>query len=116
MSYRRDEMSIEHARADPESSYSNMRQEQSNLGDSTFSITRSGGNEAPRNGGCLKKIDTCLGFDQAPSEARGVVIGGSENVKSCRTSLIDSEMAGPIAMKLSGIDRGNSVTVLGQRN
>ena len=27
------------------------------------------------------------------SEARGVVIGGSENVKSCRTFLIDSEMA-----------------------
>ena len=55
-------------------------------------------------------------LDQAPSEARGVVIGGPEYVKSCRTLLIDSEMAGPITMKLSGIDRGNSVTVLGQRN
>ena len=55
-------------------------------------------------------------FYQAPSEARGVVIGGSEYVKSCRKSSIDSEMAGPISMKLSGIDRGNSVTVLGQRN
>ena len=51
---------------------------------------------------------------QAPSEARGVVIGGPEYVKSCRTLLIDSEMAGPITMKLSGIDRGNSVTVLGR--
>ena len=51
-----------------------------------------------------------------PSEARGVVIGGSEYVKSCGMSCIDSEMAGPITMKLSGIDRGNSVTVLGQRN
>ena len=53
---------------------------------------------------------------QAPSEARGVVIGGSEKEKSCGKSLIDSEMAGPIAMKLSGIDQGNSVTVLGRRN
>ena len=49
---------------------------------------------------------------QAPSEARGVVIGGPEYVKSCGTLLIDSEMAGPITMKLSGIDRGNSVSVL----
>ena len=53
-------------------------------------------------------------YYQAPSEARGVVIGGSEYVKSCGTSRIDSEMAGPITMKLSGIDRGNSVTVLGR--
>ena len=45
---------------------------------------------------------------------RGVVIGGPENVKSRRETLIDSEMAGPISMKLSGIDRGNSVTVLGR--
>ena len=50
------------------------------------------------------------------SPDRGVVIGGSENGKSRGKRLIDSEMAGPIAMKLSGIDRGNSVTVLGQRN
>ena len=55
-------------------------------------------------------------FDQAPSEARGVVIGGQKHEKSRRVSLIDSEMAGPISMKLSGIDRGNSVTVLGQKN
>ena len=53
---------------------------------------------------------------QAPSEARGVVIGGPEYVKSCSNSLIDSEMAGPISMKLSGIDRGNSVDVLSQKN
>ena len=47
---------------------------------------------------------------------RGVVIGGPEYEKSWTESLIDSEMAGPILMKLSGIDRGNSVTVLGQKN
>ena len=57
-----------------------------------------------------------LNFYQAPSKARGVVIGGPEYVKSRGNTLIDSEMAGPISMKLSGIDRGNSVTVLGQRN
>ena len=44
--------------------------------------------------------------NQAPSEARGVVIGGKKHEKSRRVSLIDSEMAGPISMKLSGIDRG----------
>ena len=55
-------------------------------------------------------------FLKLSSPDRGVVIGGSENEKSRRKRLIDSEMAGPIAMKLSGIDRGNSVTVLGQRN
>ena len=54
--------------------------------------------------------------DQAPSEASGVVIGGKKYEESCRDSLIDSEMAGPISLKLSGIDRGNSVTVLGQKN
>ena len=54
--------------------------------------------------------------NQAPSEARGVVIGGQKHEKSRRVSLIDSEMAGPISMKLSGIDRGNSVAVLGQKN
>ena len=53
---------------------------------------------------------------QAPSEARGVVIGGPEHVKSWCISLIDSEMAGPISMKLSGIDWDYSVTVLGQKN
>ena len=57
-----------------------------------------------------------LNFNQASSEARGIVIGGPEYVKSCGKVLIDSEMAGLISMKLSGIDRGNSVTVLGQRN
>ena len=57
-----------------------------------------------------------IGDDQAPSEARGVVIGGPEYVKSCRVSLIDSKMAGPIAMKLSDIDQGNSVHVLGPKN
>ena len=54
--------------------------------------------------------------NQAPSEARGVVIGGPEYVKSCHVFLIDAKMAGPIAMKLSGIDQGNSEHVLGQKN
>ena len=54
--------------------------------------------------------------NQAPSEARGVVIGGPKHAKSCEEALIDSKMAGPIAMKLSGIDQGNSVTVLGPRD
>ena len=53
---------------------------------------------------------------QAPSEARGVVIGGKKHEESWCISLIDSEMAGPISLKLSGIDPGNSVTVLGQKN
>ena len=55
-----------------------------------------------------------LNFNQAPSKARGVVIGGPEYVKSCRVFLIDADMAGPIAMKLSGIDQGNSDHVLGR--
>ena len=55
-----------------------------------------------------------IGADQAPSEARGVVIGGKKYEESCRDSLIDSEMAGPISLKLSGIDRGNSESVLGR--
>ena len=32
--------------------------------------------------------------NQAPSEARGVVIGGPKHVKSCEEALIDSKMAG----------------------
>ena len=65
----------------------------------------------------IKQIE-CMFFIsyQAPSEARGVVIGGPEYVKSCRVFLIDAEMAGPIAMKLSEIDQGNSEHVLGQKN
>ena len=46
------------------------------------------------------------------STDRGVVIGGPEYDKSCASSLIDSEMVGPISMKLSGIDQGNSVTIM----
>ena len=42
------------------------------------------------------------------SPDRGVVIGGPEYEKSRRGLLIDSEMAGPISVKLSGIDRGKS--------
>ena len=44
-----------------------------------------------------------------------MVIGGPEYEKSRAETLIVSEMAGPISVKLSGIDRGNSVTVLGQK-
>ena len=53
---------------------------------------------------------------QAPSEARGLVFGGPEYEKSREVLLIDSEMAGPIAMKLSEIDQGKSEHVLGQKN
>ena len=53
---------------------------------------------------------------QAPSEARGVVIRGPKYEKSCEEALIDSEMAGLIAMKLSEIDQGNSEHVFGQKN
>ena len=42
---------------------------------------------------------------------KGGVGGGSV---SCTSSPIGSHMAGPITLKLSGIDRGNSVTVLGR--
>ena len=50
------------------------------------------------------------------SPDRGAVSGGQEHEKSCEEALIDSEMAGPIAMKLSEIDQGNSEHVLGQKN
>ena len=50
------------------------------------------------------------------SPDRGVVIGGPEYEKSPGETLIDSEMAGPISVKLSGIDEGNSVHILGQKN
>ena len=53
--------------------------------------------------------------NQALSEARGVVIGGPEYEKSREVLLIDSQMAGPITMKLSEIDQGNSEHVLGQK-
>ena len=53
---------------------------------------------------------------QLSSPDRGVVIRGPEYEKCWRNLLIDSEMAGPISMKLSGIDQDNSVTVLGQKN
>jgi len=50
------------------------------------------------------------------SPDRGVVSGGQEHEKSCEEALIDSEMAGPIAMKLSEIDQGKSEHVLGKKN
>ena len=52
---------------------------------------------------------------QAPSEARGVVIGGPEYVKSCRTLLIDSEMAGPIKLELGGMVEGIAENVLAKK-
>ena len=63
---------------------------------------------------CLKKRVKCIRMLSSPD--RGVVIGGPEYEKSRRGLLIDSEMAGPISMKLSVIDKGNSVTVLCQKN
>ena len=50
------------------------------------------------------------------SPDRGAVSGGQEHEKSREEALIDSKMAGPIAMKLSDIDQGNSVHVLGPKN
>ena len=50
---------------------------------------------------------------QAPTGAQ--LVGGQELAKSREISLIDSEMAGPIAMKLSEIDQGNSEHVLGKK-
>ena len=41
---------------------------------------------------------------QLSSPDRGVVIRGPEYEKCWRNLLIDSEMAGPISMKLSGIN------------
>ena len=49
-----------------------------------------------------------------PASAAGVGIKGGvggESV-SCTMTAIGSHMAGPITLKLSGIDRGNSVSVL----
>ena len=51
-------------------------------------------------------------IQELSSPDRGVVSGGPEYVKSRGKAVIDSEMAGPISMKLSGIDRGNRVSVL----
>ena len=49
-----------------------------------------------------------------PASAAGVGIKGGVGgeCESCTMSAIGSHMAGPITLKLSGIDRGNSVTVL----
>ena len=63
---------------------------------------------------CLKKRVKCIRMLSSPD--RGVVIGGPEYEKSRRGLLIDSEMAGPISVKLSGIDRDNNVTVFGQKS
>ena len=51
-----------------------------------------------------------------PASAAGVGIKGGVGggSVSCTSSPIGSHMAGPITLKLSGIDRGNSVTVLGR--
>ena len=49
-----------------------------------------------------------------PASAAGVGIKGGVGggSVSCTSSAIGSHMAGPITLKLSGIDRGNSVSVL----
>ena len=44
----------------------------------------------------------------------GVVSGGAKLTKSCALMAMDSYMAGPISVKLSGIDEGHSAHVLGQ--
>ena len=51
-----------------------------------------------------------------PASAAGVGIKGGVGggSVSCTMFLIGSHMAGPITLKLSGIDRGNSVSVLGR--
>ena len=51
-----------------------------------------------------------------PASAAGVGIKGGVGGGSVSWTmfLIGSHMAGPITLKLSGIDRGNSVTVLGR--
>ena len=66
---------------------------------------------------CMFGRDVIIGTDAVSlsSPDRGVVSRGQECEKSLRVSFIDSEMAGPISVKLSGIDRGNSVHVLGQK-
>ena len=49
-----------------------------------------------------------------PASAAGVGIKGGVGgeCESCSVYAIGSHMAGPITLKLSGIDRGNSVSVL----
>ena len=47
---------------------------------------------------------SCALANLLSSPDRGVVIGGPEYEKSLASSLIDSEMAGPISMKFSEID------------
>ena len=51
-----------------------------------------------------------------PAGAAGVGIKGGVGGEweSCTFFPIGSHVAGPITMKLSGIDRGNSVSVLGR--
>ena len=53
-------------------------------------------------------------FFNYPASAAGVGIKGGVGggSVSCTMFLIGSHMAGPITLKLSGIDRGNSVSVL----
>ena len=63
---------------------------------------------------CLKKRVKCIRMLSSPD--RGVVIGGPEYEKSRRGLLIDSEMAGPISVKFSGIDQGVRVHVFSQKN
>ena len=59
---------------------------------------------------------SCLGIGiSLSSPDRGVVIEGPEYENSCLNSLIDSEMAGPMSMKLSGIDQGKYVIILGPK-
>ena len=53
---------------------------------------------------------------QLSSPDRGVVSRGQECEKSCGVLLIDSEMAGPISVKFSGIDQGVRVHVFSQKN
>ena len=60
----------------------------------------------------LTAIRKCLFIK--PRQGRGY--RGPEYEKSWTESVIDSEMAGPISMKLSEIDQGDNVTVLGQKN
>ena len=50
------------------------------------------------------------------SPDRGVVSGGPRYEKSRETTGVNSEMAEPIAMKLSEIDRGVCAHVFGQKN
>ena len=54
------------------------------------------------------------GADPASAAGVGIKGGVGGGSVSCTMFLIGSHMAGPITLKLSGIDRGNSVTVLGR--